>query len=137
MAPLYLDASALVKLIAKEPESPALTAYVGGASMASSELVLAEVPRAIRRLRTGRRRGEQEGLAREMERVLRQLAFVPLTRKVVTDAGRYPEAFLRTLDAVHLASAITIEAELGTFVSYDERQIEAARHAGLGVAFPR
>ena len=45
----YLDASALVKLVREEPETPALRAYLSGADLVSTELVLTELPRALRR----------------------------------------------------------------------------------------
>ena len=133
---IYADSSALVKLIVEEPESGALRAHAAGRELVASELVLAEVPRAIHRLastaRVPRRR-----FARGLERVLGAIALLPLEREVLLRAGAFDAPFLRTLDAIHLAAALGVADVLEGFVSYDERQIEAARIAGLPVASPR
>ena len=134
---LYLDSSALVKLVVAERESPALQDRVAGEDLVSSELALAEVPRAIRRARIGRRAVEQEGLRRELVAVLGQLALVPLTRELLIVAGELGGALLRTLDALHLAAALTVADDLDAIVTYDERQAEAfAAASELPVEMP-
>jgi predicted nucleic acid-binding protein len=133
----YLDSSAIVKLIVEEEESAALRRSLAGTSGAvSSELVLAEVPRAIRRLASGRTRAEQRGLQDGIERVLPGIAYVRLDRELLLTAGAFPEAFLRTLNAIHVASAIAVADQLAGFVTYDERRAEVAEHAGFAVAAP-
>ena len=133
---LYLDSSALVKLVTAEAESEALAHVAGPALLLTSELALAEVPRAIRRsvaAQAERRRREAE---RELERVLGGVAFVPLDRELLIQAGALEDALLRTLDAIHLAAALSVAAQLGAFVTYDRRQAQAARQAGFTVLAP-
>ena len=133
--PLYADSSALVKLIVEERESAALREQMSGRDLVSSDLVLAEVPRAIHRLAAvaavRRRR-----FARHLEEVLGGVALVPLDRDTLRRAGAFDRPFLRTLDAIHLAAALDVADAIDGFVSYDERQIEAARFAGLPVLSP-
>lgn len=133
---LYLDASALVKLVVREPESDALLVETRGSLVASSELALAEVPRAIRRLLSGRRAAERAALEGNLRKLLEGLRYVPVRRGLLVRAGTFAEAYLRTLDAIHLASALELTPELDAFVSYDERQLEAAALAELPVLSP-
>jgi predicted nucleic acid-binding protein len=124
-----------VKLIVEEPESAGLRGTVSQHGLVASELVLAEVPRAIHRLaattRIPRRR-----FARGLEVVLGAVALLPLEREVLRRAGAFDAPFLRALDAIHLAAALSVGNEIEAFVSYDERQTEAARVAGLPVLSP-
>jgi uncharacterized protein len=132
---LYTDSSALVKLIVEEPESAALRTYAAGRELLASELVLAEVPRAIQRLATTTRVPRRR-FARGLERVLGAIALLPLEREVLLRAGAFDAPFLRALDAIQLAAALSVADVLEGFVSYDERQIEAAQIAGLPVVSP-
>ena len=131
---LYLDASAIVKLVLVERESVALRSAVARARLAASELVLVEVPRALARLRADS--SERARIRHEEQRVLGGLDLVPLTRPVLTSAGRLGPPRMRSLDAVHITSALTFGAGLEAFVSYDRRQVGAAADAGLAVASP-
>ncbi len=131
---LYLDASALVKLVLVERESVALRAAVARARLVASELVLVEVPRALARLRVDP--SERARVRREEQRVLGGLDLVPVTRPVLDSAGRLGPARLRSLDAVHIMSALTFGSGLEAFVSYDRRQVGAAADAGLAVVSP-
>ena len=133
---IYLDASALVKLVVAEAESEALAAFVDRRGLVSAELALTEVPRAIWRVRIGRRGAEQAALQAGTERLLAGLAFVPTDRDLLTAAGLLPPAPVRALDAIHLASALTVADDLDAFVTYDTRQRDAAEDAGLPVAAP-
>jgi uncharacterized protein len=133
----YLDSSAIVKLIAEEPETAALRAVVKDrAWLASSELALTEVTRAVHRTRIGRRRAEQEGLERALEAVLGQLDLVVLDRPALQAAGALPGAWMRTLDAIHVVAALEVSEGIDVFVTYDERQAEAAAAHALPVASP-
>lgn len=134
--PLYTDSSAVVKLIVEEPESGALRERVAGRTLTASELVLAEVPRAMRRLAALNRLPRQR-FGRGLEAVLGALALVPLRREVLRQAGAFDVALLRTLDAIHLAAALDVADAIDGFVSYDARQIHAAQLAGLPVLSPR
>ena len=132
----YADSSAIVKLIVSEPESDVLVEAVGGHDLITSEIALAEVPRAIHRLLSGRRARERQAVERELPRVLESLAYVPVDRSLLVRAGSFREAYLRTLDAIHVASALAVDTEIEAVVTYDERQVAAAESAGLPCLSP-
>ena len=135
MALFYADASALVKLVRDEPESAALRAYVAGADLVSSELVLTEVPRAIRRAASHDRRLPIEPLLQRTGELLDAVALLPVDRAVLAAAGAITEPALRALDAIHVAAAAYL-SPVDAFVTYDERQAAAARLAGLRTTAP-
>ena len=132
----YLDASAVVKLVVREPETRGLRAYLRGRGPSiSSELVLAEVPRAIRRAGLDRPENSARALA-AAERVLRGLALRRLTRGLLVEAAGFGQPRLRTLDAIHIATALDLRGAVECFVGYDRRQLDAAAAAGLPTASP-
>lgn len=135
MALFYLDASALVKLVGEEPESIGLRAYLDEADLVSSELVLTEVPRAVRRATARDPDLPVELLIERTAELLDAVALLPLDRPLLAAAGALAEPALRALDAIHVAAAIDL-APIDAFVSYDERQSAAARLAGLRTAAP-
>jgi predicted nucleic acid-binding protein len=132
---VYLDASALLKLLAAEPESEALGMYLRGASLVSCELLLVEVPRAVRRAAGRDARVPLGDLLARASVTLEAVALVPLHRALLVAAGAIPEPSLRALDAIHVAAAVDV-APLDAFVTYDERQAAAARLAGLRTVAP-
>jgi predicted nucleic acid-binding protein len=131
----YADASALVKLIRDEPESEALRAFLAGADLVSCELVLTEVPRAIRRAAAVDPNLPFDLLMERAGEVLDALALLPLDRALLVAAGALAEPALRALDAVHVAAAVDL-SPLDAFLSYDGRQAAAARLAGLRTIQP-
>jgi predicted nucleic acid-binding protein len=131
----YTDASALVKLIRAEPETPALRTFLTGADLVSCELVLAEVPRAIRRAAAGDPRLPLDRLIARAGETLDALALLPLDRGLLAAAGALAEPALRALDAIHVAAAADA-SPVEAFVSYDERQSAAARLAGIRTVSP-
>lgn len=133
---LYLDASAIVNLILTEPESRALRRAIRGMTRLSSELALAEVPRAVARSTARRSPEERRRLIAVAKGTVVRLTLVELTRALLTDAGSLGRPRLRTLDAVHVACARSLGDGLEAFVSYDRRQLEAASDAGLAVLSP-
>jgi predicted nucleic acid-binding protein len=135
VALFYADASALVKLVREEPESGALRAFLDDADVMSSELVLTEVPRAIRRAVAHDPRLPLDALLERAGEVLDAVALLPLDRALLIAAGTLDEPALRALDAIHVMSALDL-APLDAFVSYDERQSAAARLAGLRTVAP-
>jgi predicted nucleic acid-binding protein len=131
----YSDASALVKLVRDEPETPALRRFLVDAELASCDLILTEVPRAIRRAAAQDPNLPLEALLSRAGELLDAIALVPLERGLLAAAGAFDEPALRALDAIHVAAAV-YASPVDAFVSYDERQGAAARLAGLRTAAP-
>jgi predicted nucleic acid-binding protein len=127
VAALYLDASALVKLVQLEAESAALHAYLEAhptERRVTSVLSRTEVLRAVW---AGGTVAQQQALT-----VLEQIEQVALTRAVLDHAGALlPGTRLRSLDAVHLACALALGSELRTVITYDMRLSQAAVDLGL------
>ncbi len=131
MTVVYLDSSALVKLVVAEPESSALVAFLRGRSeRVSSAVALAEVPRALRRAGFGasERRRSREVMAR--------IALVDVDRRILAAAAALDPPALRTLDAVHLATALAVREDLEALVTYDRRLAAAAERVHLEVSAP-
>jgi predicted nucleic acid-binding protein len=135
VALFYADASALVKLVGDEPESAALRAFLADADIVSSELVLTEVPRAVRRAAADDPRLNLDVLMDRAGQTLDAVALLPLDRALLLAAGALAEPALRALDAIHVAAAVDL-GPLDGFVTYDERQAAAARLAGLRTMSP-
>jgi uncharacterized protein len=135
VALFYADASALVKLVRAEPQTAALQAFLTESDVVSCELVLTELPRAIRRAVAHDRRLPLRRLIERAGDVLDTLALLPLDRSLLAAAGALAEPAVRALDAIHVASALAL-SPLDAFVSYDERQSAAARLAGLRTVRP-
>jgi len=131
----YADSSALVKLVRDEPESGALRAFLAGADIVACELVLAEVPRAVRRAASDDPRMPLDTLVARAGEVLDAVALLPADRGLLVAAGAIAEPSLRALDAVHVVAAAAL-SPLDAFVTYDERQAAAARLAGLRTVRP-
>lgn len=125
----YLDSSAIVKLVVREPESAALRQVIRGDwPLVTSELAHTEVRRAVAHLDalTTARAGAVVG-------AFDQLA---VTTAILEAAGRVKLPRLRSLDAIHLASAQCLHHQLEAFITYDARQASAARQLGLTVLSP-
>ncbi|HXR30027.1 MAG TPA: type II toxin-antitoxin system VapC family toxin [Solirubrobacterales bacterium] len=135
MAVFYVDASALVKLVREEEESDALRAYLDGADLVSSELVLTEIPRAVRRAVAREPALPLDLLLTRAGELVDVLALRPLDRALLAGAGALAEPALRAVDAIHVASAVALDPT-EAFVTYDERQAAAARLAGLRTMAP-
>lgn len=129
MAATYVDSSAIVKLVIAEPESAALGKFLRRRRpLVTSALARTEVTRAV--LREG-----EPGIAR-VRVVLDRIDLVRLNDRVLEAAGVLLPAELRSLDAIHLATARLLGSDLGHVVTYDERMLEAARLLGLRTAAP-
>jgi uncharacterized protein len=128
---IYLDSSALLKLLFEEAESAALARWISeraGTPTVTSEVAKVEVIRAARRL--------DPAVVPAARTLVSQLDLVPLRGRVIDDAADAGEPTLRALDAIHLASALSIRDDLTAFVAYDNRLIAAAAGAGLGPIGP-
>lgn len=131
---IYLDTSALTKLLIDEPETPALRTWLAerlkpGDSAATSVIGRIELLRVIVR----------QGDSEHMERarfLLEGLDLLPLSDAVVALAETIGPSTLRSLDAIHLAAAKQIERELSAFVTYDHRLLEGCGQVGLPAVAP-
>jgi uncharacterized protein len=125
----YLDSSVIVKLAVHEPESASLRRYLSRRRpLVSSALARTEVARALLPLgSTAVGRGQD---------VLARLELARVTDRVLIAAGRLLPADLRSLDAIHLATAQDLGSDLARLVTYDERMASAARGLGLKVSAP-
>lgn len=127
MTVVYVDASALLKRVVVEAESPAVRRvlrdqHAEGALLTSSSLAWVEVWRSLRRAAVA----DMEAAA---QHALAGVAEFPLTGAVLTRARRVGPDELRSLDAIHLASAIAVGADI--VLTYDVRLARAAESAGL------
>jgi hypothetical protein len=131
---IYLDSAAVVKLVRIEAESTALITWLNAQPslpLVASTLVEIEVPRVLRR--------SQPGVLSGVAAVLARLHRVEINAAVRATAGAYPDPTLRSLDAIHLATADLLAASgktIAAFVTYDKRLAETARQAGLPVVMP-
>lgn len=128
---IYLDSSALLKLVFEERESEPLERWLrghGGEPYLTSQLARVEVLRACRRTDL-----DSVPAARAL---LSELDLVPLDEGVLAAASEVADPLLRSLDALHLASAMALGPALEAFVAYDHRLSAAARTAGLDVVRP-
>jgi predicted nucleic acid-binding protein len=128
---IYFDTSAAAKLVHTETESAALAVYLAehlAEPMVSSSLIYPELVRAVAR--------HHAELAPRATALLQRIMMVPLADDILTGAATIGTPVLRTLDALHLATAVTIGSELSAFVTYDKRLADAAIAAGLRVAAP-
>jgi uncharacterized protein len=127
----YLDTSAVVKLLVRESETTALRRELRRwPRRASSSLLRVELLRAIKR----------SGLPRLRAPARRHLVAISLIRlddALLDRAGDLDPASLRSLDAIHLAAALTLGSDLGVVVTYDDRMLLGATALGLPTASPR
>lgn len=128
---IYLDTSALAKLVVEEKESQALALWLDDQP---DTVMCTSVIARVELLRACRRRGPES--APRTLALLAELALVPLSSDVIESAWSVDPVGLRSLDAIHVASAASQGGDLNAFVAFDSRLIEAARDIGLPVAVP-
>jgi len=128
---IYLDSAAVVKLVHAEPESAALRGWlderaeIGWISSVFTEI---ESFRALARY-------APESVAR-LPAVLDQIDLIDLDHRIRTLAETIRPATVRSLDAIHLGTALSIRPVLTSFVTYDKRLLDAAQAAGLPIDSP-
>lgn len=131
MSALYVDSSALCKLVAQEEHTAAMhrlwTSHEG--DLVSSDLARTEVMRQAGRCDPPR--------TTQARAVLDALILVPLLTRIAQVAGTLGPPSLRSLDALHLMTALELGDDLEALVTYDDRQAQAAQHLGLPVLTPR
>ena len=127
---VYLDSSALVKLVVRESESAALQRELRGEpERASCALARVEVVRAVRphgAAAVTRARG-----------LLRRLDLVQLDEELLDLAALLDGGVLRSLDTIHLAAAQLLGDDLTRVITYDQRMTTAAEALGVTVTAPR
>jgi predicted nucleic acid-binding protein len=128
---LYLDTSALVKLVVEERESADLAAWL---DERPDEVLCTSVIGRVELLRAARRRGPETTPA--ASQLLAEIALVPVDHLVLDLATALEPAALRTLDALHLASASSLGDAVTAVVAYDERLLRAADLIGISTASP-
>jgi uncharacterized protein len=132
---IYLDSAAVVKLVRQEPHSVELVAWLDkhhDVPLVSSALVEVEVPRALRRSAPQALVGVPAAVGR--------LFRLEIDATIRATAAAFAEPTLRSLDAIHLATAQVLANEAGAtltaFVTYDQRLLASARAAGFPTASP-
>lgn len=127
---VYLDTSAFLKLIVAEPESTALRRRLRRwPDRASATLLRTEAARALRR-------SGNDHLLGQARRLFAAIHLVRLDEPLLDRAGELGPAPLCSLDAVHLAAALSMGSDLAALVTYDARLREAALSQGLDVESP-
>ena len=125
----YVDTSALVKLVALEAESEHLRRHLQQRSTwVASALVVVELGRAL-----GRRPDADTSIGQD---VLDRLVLVDVDRRILERAAGLAPAELRSLDAIHLATAIEVRDSIEDVVTYDGRLAAAVRVHGFRTAAP-
>ena len=128
-AVVYLDSSALVKLVIREPESGALAGHLRGRpARLSCALARVEVLRAVR--------PHGPPSISRARRLLERIGLLRLDDDLLDAAAAIEGPTLRSLDAIHLAAAATLGDTLVEVITYDARMLQAATHLGLPVAAP-
>jgi uncharacterized protein len=128
---IYFDTSALVKLVFEETESAALAEWLSvreGVPKISSDLSTIELLRTCRRVDDGSFEGANL--------LLGGIDLLPMDRTIVEKAATLVPSELRSLAAIHLASALSVRSSLTALVAYDVRLCAAAAEAGIEVVSP-
>lgn len=128
---IYVDTSAFVKLVWEEVETPALKRYLvdrADQSMVSSALLAIEARRTVLR-------DDPMQLPRA-DLMLTRVGLVGITDAIVESASRLPEPGLRSLDAVHLATALLLGSDIEVLLSYDKRLLAATATYSVATVSP-
>jgi predicted nucleic acid-binding protein len=129
--PVYLDSSAIVKLVVEEPETSALAvALERWPDRVSTALARVEVHRALRRT------GQPKSARAKADAVLDSLVLIRLDDAVLSRAAAFSDANVRSLDAIHLAAALTMGDDPDALITYDARLAGLAEQEGLTVLHP-
>ncbi len=134
---LYVDTSALLKLLVREEESIAIEReLVQWPSLATSVVTEVELPRAVARAREDRPDAVIDG-SLVLQGIIASAAIVELTDDIVASARNVAPVHVGALDAIHIASALSLDTELAGVATYDNRMKDALIRAGANVVAPR
>lgn len=128
---VYLDTSAFVKLFLPESDAPALTQYLASRTPRVSAMLL-----RTEALRTAIRAGLSPQRMLLVRALLESVSFMVADQTLSDEAGVLRPPELRSLDAVHLATARALGTRLSALVTYDQRLADAARWYGMPVVSP-
>ncbi|MEX1171388.1 MAG: type II toxin-antitoxin system VapC family toxin [Chloroflexota bacterium] len=126
----YLDSSAFVKLVVEEPETDVLRTYLAGRGgrVVSSSLLRTEAIRAVRHLGPAAIAAARDGV--------RRVDLIAIDDRILDTAAVLEPSVVRTLDAIHLATALAVGDDLGVVITFDVRMADGARRLGLAVESP-
>ncbi|QSB16841.1 type II toxin-antitoxin system VapC family toxin [Natronosporangium hydrolyticum] len=128
---IYLDSAALVKLVHPAPHSNALALWLAERAQQTtltSALARTETVRALRR-------SDPPAIPR-LPAVFARLLVLPIDNMILDSATALPDPLLRTLDAIHLATALALKVPSISFVTYDKRLLAAATAQGFDAVAP-
>lgn len=129
---VYVDTSAVAKLFIAEQETPDLRRWLADLSephLVSSALLAVELLRLLGLVNPATVTSAEQFLADDVD-------IVEITPPILGDATTVPPPRLRTLNAIHLATALDLGTSVDILLTYDKLLIEAARTTGIAVAFP-
>lgn len=127
---VYLGASALVKLVMTEAESSSLRRFLSKDPLLISSRIAAV---EVRRVAAGQ---DEVGTEAQVEALLGAVLLVEVDEAIALAAGTARPPSLRSLEAIHLASAQAVASEVTAVITYDQRLADAAQGAGLTVMAP-
>jgi predicted nucleic acid-binding protein len=126
----YVDSSALLKLVVEEPETSRLEAHLAERDgFVVSRLAIVECRRAVQRVANKR-------VLQVLEQVLQAIYLVEITPAISEQASQLSPPVLRSLDAIHIATALAIGDPHVDVITYDQRMTDGARANGLRVVRP-
>jgi predicted nucleic acid-binding protein len=135
MTVVYLDSSAIGKLAFEEDGSELLAEYIDSCDVVSSDIALTEVTRTARRIASEYPSNVLGDLLEKIMIAMEEMVLIMVETRTLVRAGALEGSFLRSLDAIHIATAQGL-GDVDAFVTYDERQAAAARLAGFRTISP-
>ena len=135
MTVLYLDSSAIAKLAFEEDGSDILAEYIESCDVVSSDVALTEVTRTARRIASEIPANALGDLLEKTMIAMEEMVLIMVETRTLVRAGAIEGSFLRSIDAIHIATAQGL-GDVDAFVTYDERQAAAARLAGFRTISP-
>ncbi|MFI5009593.1 MAG: type II toxin-antitoxin system VapC family toxin [Solirubrobacterales bacterium] len=133
---LYVDTSALLKLLVREAESAAIEhELLRWSELATSVITEVELPRAVARAREERASAVIDGSV-VLQGVLASAAIIPLSEGIAAGARKVTPVHVGALDAIHIASALSLNKQLAGVATYDKRMQDALDLLGVRVIAP-